>query len=100
MSHKIDGTTAASPVTGTSRVQPRTESGAASGRPATGDTVDLTDAARLMQRLEAMLAAAPTSDRARVEAIKQAVASGAYEIDPERIAAQVMHLERDLFGRS
>lgn len=97
MSHKIDGTTPQVPVS-----RPATEPRAPArqaARPATQDTVDVTDAARMMQRLEAMLAAAPSTDQSRVEEVKRAIASGAYQIDPERIAAQVARLERDIFAR-
>ena len=46
--------------------------------PAQTDTVDLTDAARMMQRVESLLAAAPVASRERVDAVRQAIASGAY----------------------
>jgi negative regulator of flagellin synthesis FlgM len=97
MSHKIDGTTPQAPVSRPA-TEPRTPAPQAP-RPAEHDTVDVTDAARLMQRVEAILAAAPATDQNRVEEVKRALASGAYEIDPERIAAQVARLERDLFAR-
>ena len=100
MSHKIDGRTPRSPVPGMNGPKPRVESAPGASHVATSDTVDLSDAARLLEALGALLASAPSSDRARVEAIKQAVASGAYEIDPQRIAAQVVRLELDLFGHS
>jgi negative regulator of flagellin synthesis FlgM len=96
MSHKIDSATPHSPVQGAGPVTVRKDPPASA--PAAPDTVDLTDAARLMQRVETLLAAAPVSSRERVDAIRQAIASGAYSIDPQRIAAQVVRLERDLFG--
>jgi negative regulator of flagellin synthesis FlgM len=98
MSQKIDGTTPHSPVGGPAPVSPRADAPAPPA-PSSADTVELTQSARLMQRLENVLAQAPVSDRVRVESVRQALANGAYEIDPQRIAAQVMRLERDLLGR-
>jgi len=98
MTHKIDGTTPRSQVSGPTPVAPRPD---ASANPAfrPEDTVDLTDAARLMQRVENMLANVPPTDRARVDAVRQALANGAYEIDPQRIAARIVRLEHELRGR-
>ena len=98
MTHKIDGTTPRSPLRAPDPVQPRAESPVTSPAPAAEDTVDLTDAARLMHRLEHMLGSIPATDHARVDAIRLALSSGAYEIDPQRIAAQILRLERDLLG--
>ena len=97
MSHKIDGTTPTSPLRGADPVAPRPDP-ASRAAPATSDTVDLTDEARLMQRLEHMLGSVPASDRARVEAIRLALSNGEYQVDPQRIAARIMRLEHDLFG--
>ena len=97
MTHKIDGTTPRSPVSGPSPVPTRPEP-APSPVPSTDDTVALTDTARLMQRVENMLANVPPTDRARVDAVRQALANGDYEVDPQRIAARIVRLERDLLG--
>jgi negative regulator of flagellin synthesis FlgM len=100
MSHKIDGTTPHAPVSAPNRPDARVQSGPAPRRPDGADTVDLTDTARMLQRLETLLASTPVTDRRRVESLRQAVASGAYEIDPDRVAAQVVRLERALYRRS
>jgi negative regulator of flagellin synthesis FlgM len=97
MSSKIEGTTPASPLRGPDSVSPRPETVLRPAPPAE-DTVDLTDEARLMQRLENMLGSIPATDRARVDALRLALTSGAYEIDPQRIAARIVRLERDLLG--
>jgi negative regulator of flagellin synthesis FlgM len=97
MSHKIDSAAPHSPVGGAIPVPARKEP-AARATASAGDSVELTDAARLMQRVETLLAAAPVTSRERVDAVRQAIASGAYAIDPQRIAAQVVRLERDLYG--
>ena len=65
-------------------------------RPATGDTVTLTDSGRLMQRLEAAVANASHVDARRIDVIKQQIMSGGYQVDPQKVAAQVVKFEQDL----
>jgi negative regulator of flagellin synthesis FlgM len=48
--------------------------------------VTLSELATRLRALETQLASIPTVDRARVEEIKQAIASGHYTINPENIA--------------
>jgi negative regulator of flagellin synthesis FlgM len=48
--------------------------------------VTLSELATRLRALETQLAAIPTIDRARVEEIRQAIASGQYTINPENIA--------------
>ena len=96
MTHKIDGTTPRAPVSAPSPVAPLRRGGQSA---TSEDTVDLTNVARLMQRVENMLASVPPTDRARVDAVRQALANGSYEVDPERIAARIVNLERELSGR-
>ena len=62
----------------------------------TSDTVELTSSAKLLERLEKNLAAAPGIDSARVETIKQAIANGEYEIDAEAVADAMIRFERSL----
>jgi len=57
----------------------------AAGEAANGG-VTLSELATQLRTLETQLAAIPTIDRARVEEIKQAIASGQYTINPEKIA--------------
>ncbi len=68
----------------------------APGAPATSDTVNLTSRAKLLERLDATLAAVPDVDSARVDEIKAAIASGDYEIDADAIASAMLRLEREL----
>lgn len=63
---------------------------------AQGEQVSLTRSAVLLGRLEEALASAPVVNDARVDAIRQAVDSGAYEIDAEAIADQIIRFEQDL----
>jgi len=67
-----------------------------SAPPAAGDTVELTDSARLMGRLEEAVAAAPVVDGARVESLKDAIADGSYVVDADSIADGMIRAEREL----
>lgn len=70
--------------------------GKSDAKPESRDTVHLTDSARKLQEMEKALAEAPVVDSKRVDAIKQALASGTYEIDAERIAEKLLQMEKDL----
>lgn len=62
----------------------------------TVDTVQLTDSAKQLRQLEEILANQPVTDAKRVEEIKEAIASGEYEINPERIAEKLLQLDKEL----
>ncbi len=56
-------------------------------RPASEQTdVTLSPRAAQLKELETQLAAIPVVDRARVESIKQAIASGQYTVNPDNVA--------------
>ncbi len=57
------------------------------------DTVSLSDGARQLGKIDNMAISAPVVDTQRVEAVKQAVAEGNYEVDPARIADKMMQFE-------
>jgi negative regulator of flagellin synthesis FlgM len=63
------------------------------GKPQTGDTVSVTEAAKQLQSLENSLESLPVVDSQRVEAIRTAIANGDYEIDPEKVAEKLMSFE-------
>ena len=60
------------------------------------DTVNVERSELLLARLEQALKAAPAVDAGRVRAIRDAIASGTYEIDAVTIAEKIMRLEREL----
>jgi negative regulator of flagellin synthesis FlgM len=66
--------------------------------PASGDTVNITRSGLLMSKLEEIVQGAPIVDVKRVAAIKDALASGSYEIDDQRLADRMLRFERDLVG--
>ena len=57
------------------------------------DSVSVTEKAARLQEIEDQLAAMPVVDSKKVAEIKQAIADGSYEINPERIAAKLIALE-------
>ena len=68
-------------------------SGGGEGNRAATDTVQLTDAAERLKGLEASMAAQPAVDPHRVEEVREAIDNGTFEINAERIAAQLMNTE-------
>jgi negative regulator of flagellin synthesis FlgM len=63
---------------------------------ASGDTVTITQSGLLMSRLEEIVQGTPVVDQERVAALKDAIASGSYEIDDQRTADRMLRLEREL----
>jgi negative regulator of flagellin synthesis FlgM len=95
------------PLTGTSEVhkvdtaQARARASAhaaPSAAPAPGDSVDLTDGARQLQDLQAAIAGTPVVDSSRVEALRDAIASGSYTVDPQRVADGLLAQDRAALG--
>jgi len=63
---------------------------------ATGDTVNLTRSGLLLGRLEELVASSPAVNNERVDAIRQALESGAYEVDAQSLASKILQFEKDL----
>lgn len=62
--------------------------------PATpGESVSVTGRAAALLALERVVAEAPEVDHERVARLREAIASGRYEIDYERTAARLIELE-------
>jgi negative regulator of flagellin synthesis FlgM len=77
-----------------SQEQSRTASAGKSA--SASDTVSITQSGLLMSKLEELVQRAPVVDQERVAAIKDAIASGTYEIDAQRTADRLLKLEREL----
>ena len=60
------------------------------------DTVSLTETAAMMQKIQSKLEQQPVVDIARIESIKNAIASGSYPIDSGIVAEKMMSFERQL----
>ena len=105
MSNEIKGLGAGQPPVTESRQQPRPAAagGARAQGPrvppgaAGGDRVELGSQA-LVAAARRRIEETPAVDRARVEAVRAALAEGRYEVRPERIAERLLAMER-LLGR-
>ncbi len=62
----------------------------------TEDTVNVSRSSVLLSELEQVVSSLPVVDSARVDALKQAIASGTYEVDSSSVAERMMRLEREL----
>ncbi|MCG5535726.1 flagellar biosynthesis anti-sigma factor FlgM [Ectothiorhodospira mobilis] len=75
---------------------PRGGRGNAGGTAPTGpgDKVTLTETARRLSDLEQSATAQPEVNSERVEALRQAIAEGRYEVDARAVAEKIMNAER------
>lgn len=71
-----------------------TEAGTSAGA---ADKVNLTDSARALQEASRTGDSSPI-DTAKVERVRQALASGTYQVNPERIADGMLSLDRQIAG--
>ncbi len=79
-----------SPVVASTGHEQQQQSNGSSGN---GDSVILTGLARSMQQAEASLAKQPVVDNERVNAIKEAITNGSYQIDDQRVAQKMIDFE-------
>ena len=88
--NKLDETTSATKVS--------RETVVPAGKPAhtspASDNVELTNDAKLLERLDKALASAPDIDETRIAEIKAAIENGDYEIDADAIANAMLRFER------
>ena len=78
--------------------QGQSRAGTADQSAATGETVSITQSGMLLSKLEELVQRAPVVDAGRVAALKDAIASGSYEIDDQRVADGLLRFERDVLG--
>ena len=60
------------------------------------DSVQLTDTATNLKRIESRLADIPEVDQSRVDEIRQRLQSDSYEIDARKLAQKMLRLDQDL----
>ena len=70
---------------------------AAAGPAGAADKVNLTDSARALQQAARSGEASPV-DSAKVERIRQSLAAGTYQVNPERIADGMLSMEHQMAG--
>ena len=88
--------------TGTTKSVDATKPAAGQGTNASqpsGDTVELTSSAKLLERLEKTLAGLPDVDRARVDVVKAQIENGDYKIDAGKISEAMMRLDQEIGRR-
>ena len=62
----------------------------------TGDTVELTSSAKLLERLEKTLSTMPEIHSSRVAAVKAQIENGEYQIDVEKIADALIRADKEI----
>ncbi|ATD67694.1 MULTISPECIES: flagellar biosynthesis anti-sigma factor FlgM [Luteimonas] len=65
---------------------------------AAADSLRLTGEATGLQTLQRDLATKPAFDEARVQALRESIASGSYKVDAEAIASRMLDLDARLAG--
>ncbi|MDO6705219.1 flagellar biosynthesis anti-sigma factor FlgM [Photobacterium sp. 1_MG-2023] len=81
----------------TNTTQGRTEAREESGH-TPKDAVSLSSQARAVGQIHQQLATEPSFDRTKVEAIKNAINNGSYQIDADRLANNILRFEDELRG--
>ncbi|MCD9006884.1 flagellar biosynthesis anti-sigma factor FlgM [Luteimonas sp. XNQY3] len=103
MTQKIEGPAATaaraiSPVTSTQVARAGDPRDKAIEAAAGGDSLRLTGEAANLQAVQRDVAARPAFDEARVQALRESIASGSYKIDAEAIASRMLDLDARLAG--
>jgi|SRR5690554_6170633 len=104
MSHKVDGLPPSTAVRSTGPLGGQVaRAGDARDKaieaPAAGDSLRLTGEAAGLQALQRELSVRPAVDQARVEAAREALASGTYRVDPEAIASKMLAMDAQFEGK-
>ena len=79
--------------TGAVRTDPRARNTAQAGDVARDDTVELSSLAEFIRTEASKLAAQPAVDENRVRDIRNAIASGEYQIDSARVAQKLIEAD-------
>ena len=103
MSQKIDGPL---PVSATATANVRSNSVNNKGLPAgsavtdatPSDSLSLTGEATHLQALQRGLSQAPAVDTSRVQAVRDALQNGSYQINPDSIASSMQALDQQFAG--
>jgi negative regulator of flagellin synthesis FlgM len=93
-----DPITPASTATGATGAAPTPDSAAAPGAAAVpaADQADVGQTEALLQTILDAASNAPGIDQAKVSELQQAIASGAYQVNPQSIAQKIVELEAQL----
>lgn len=97
--NNINRTTAESLASSSAKTRAKSgtnEQASASGRVEPQDKVSLSEGSLQVRELQQQLESIPEVDAEKVAAIKQEIAKGNYPLDPERIAENLLNLEKAL----
>jgi negative regulator of flagellin synthesis FlgM len=78
-----------------SRVDSRADTARSEDRRGSAESVSLTQTAAELLQLEEQLRTLPSVDQARVEAVRQAIADGTYEVDAEAVVDSLLRSDRE-----
>ena len=73
----------------------RVDTARSEDRRGSAESVSLTQTAAELLQLEEQLRALPSVDQARVEAVRQAIADGTYEVDAEAVVDSLLRSDRE-----
>lgn len=62
------------------------------------DAVSLSSQGKAVGEMHNQMVSQPSFDKAKVAAIKEAIANGSYSVDPEKLADNMMKFEKELGG--
>lgn len=62
------------------------------------DAVSLSSQGKAVGEMHTQMASQPSFDKAKVAAIKEAIANGSYTVNPEKLADNMMKFEKELGG--
>ncbi|WP_341664440.1 flagellar biosynthesis anti-sigma factor FlgM [Vibrio sp.] len=62
------------------------------------DSVSLSKQGKAVGEMHSQLANQPSFDKAKVAAIKEAIANGSYSVDPQKLADNMIKFEQELGG--
>ncbi|WP_159738175.1 flagellar biosynthesis anti-sigma factor FlgM [Vibrio atypicus] len=62
------------------------------------DSVSLSSQGKAVGEMHTQMASQPSFDKAKVAAIKEAIANGSYTVNPEKLADNMMKFEKELGG--
>ncbi len=65
---------------------------------ALSDRVTLTPQAQRLKELEGQVSRLPVVDQTKVERIRNEIAQGTYQMDPQRVAEKMLQFEAQVFG--
>jgi negative regulator of flagellin synthesis FlgM len=77
---------------------PARRADAGTGQASGADRAEVTEAGRVVSEATRQLEEVPIVDEARVERLREAIESGGFEVDAERIAERLISFEDDVNG--